>query len=575
MDTNPKGPALQSFGLAEQGREGVLSLSMAYPEEGQTRLESVFGASRMSIPSGVLTDPISPPSERSPGVIVPPSCVVYTPRSLADAMVKAIGDEPGAEWLDPCAGKGVFLEALSVLGVPRNRIRSLDAASDPEPQDQLGRSIRPQEFLSWSLETNERFSRIVANPPYVALSRLTKTVQEAATRIPLPDGSRVPLHANCWFAFLAACIRLLRPNGRLCFVLPAAWEYATYGTRIRNSIGYLFGHVEVHRSRRPLFGSVKEGSVVLLAKNHLNTPKNYGEARVLRYEHSDLAELVQHLRRPAVLYHSNVSGTLPATTGRSNMSVVETVCVRSGAPALAQPEFLVKDILEIRLGGVTGDARFFVLSEADRRDNDLPTAALRRIIARAHHLVSGSIAQADWEKLKEAGERVWLFQPSLAQLTNQAVKKYMALSHKEGGCNREAFKIKHRTPWYRTPLPPIIHGFMSGMSSWGPWVVFRVVPRLAATNTLYTVRFKVGKSFDERAAWAMWLLTSLVQPHLARIGRCYADGLIKYEPGDIGRLPISKPLRTKGAFHEYQTAVSALLAGHTARSNEIADAWFR
>src|SRR5688500_13444479 len=46
---------------------------------------------------------------------VPVSCIVPTPRPLADAMAEAMGDLPGSQWLEPCVGDGVFLESLSQL----------------------------------------------------------------------------------------------------------------------------------------------------------------------------------------------------------------------------------------------------------------------------------------------------------------------------------------------------------------------------------------------------------------------------------------------------------------------------
>ena len=97
---------------------------------------------------------------------------------------------------------------------------------------------------------------------------------------------------------------------------------------------------------------------------------------------------------------------------------------------------------------------------------------------------------------------------------------------------------------------------MSGMSGWGPWVVFREMPRLAATNTLYVIQFVATVDRDGRAAWAMWLLTSEASRHLQRIGRRYADGLVKFEPGDLAALPIRKPTATLNAYASYKRAKS-------------------
>ena len=172
---------------------------------------------------------------------VPESCVVFTPRPLADAILQALGDQPHATWLEPCVGGGVFLEALAAAKVTPSRIRGLDVATTSSPQDQLARTLRGEEFLRWSQSTTERFSRIIANPPYIALNRMPRSVQSSALTIVVPGTTRtVALGANSWFAFLSASIALLRRRGSLAFLLPAAWEYADYAAPLRASIRQLF-----------------------------------------------------------------------------------------------------------------------------------------------------------------------------------------------------------------------------------------------------------------------------------------------------------------------------------------------
>jgi hypothetical protein len=230
--------------------------------------------------------------------------------------------------------------------------------------------------------------------------------------------------------------------------------------------------------------------------------------------------------------------------------------------------------MEIRLGGVTGDARYFVLSEDERCDHHIPVSACRPVISRAHHLTHGAITESDWIALRDAGERIWLFDPTPHQAKSPSIAKYLRKRQSTGGCNRRAYKVDSRKPWYRTPMPTRVQGFMSGMSSWGPWVVFREMADLGATNTLYVVRFVDAKTRDGQAAWAMWLLTTRAQKALKRIGRRYADGLLKFEPGDIAALPIERPQVSRGAFAAYKRAVRLLLKGKVSESRAIADKWF-
>ncbi len=515
-------------------------------------------------------------SEPSP---IPRSCVVFTPRPLADAMVQALGDNQHATWLEPCVGDGVFLQALAASNVPPIRIRALDIDTTLSPQDQLARTLRGEEFFCWAESTTERFSRIIANPPYVALNRMPPDVQEAAVRITIPGTTRrVALGANSWFAFLCANIALLRPRGSLAFLLPAAWDYADYAAPLRDSIRLLFETVEVHRCRRPLFKTVLEGSVVLLARNYHGALLRHKPTPLRRIDYKTPDALITSLaaNRPATTSSATrvINISTDARLGPVQQSPVPPASWRPAETKASNSMRRLGDVIQIRLGGVTGDANYFVLSEEQRLHHRLPSAACRPIISRARHLTAAAITTEYWCQLRDDGERVWLFDPRPSHTSIEAVKNYLDLSPEEGGCDRTALKVRSRDPWYRTPIQRHIDGFMSGMSGWGPWVVFRKMPRLAATNTLYVVHFRAGGTDDERAAWAMWLLTSDASRHLDRIGRRYADGLVKFEPGDVAELPIARPARTDGAYAAYERAVRLLLKGQKSASRREADIWF-
>lgn len=146
----------------------------------------------------------------------------------------------------------------------------------------------------------------------------------------------------------------------------------------------------------------------------------------------------------------------------------------------------------------------------------------------------------------------------------------MDLGVSEGGCNRNAYKVTIREPWYQTPLPLIPDAFLSGMSQHGPWLCINETHRVNATNTLYVVHF----STRDRAKWYMWalgLLCTNVRRRVRRIGRRYADGLVKYEPGALKEIAIPKLMNGLDYKRLYKEAVVALRTGNTALAMKIAD----
>ena len=484
----------------------------------------------------------------------PESSTICTPAPLASALVRALGHQPTSLWLEPCVGSGVFLRALSDLGVDSSQIVALDLEQSRTAQDTLARTLRGVDFLAWSRTTTHSFDKIVANPPYVAIAKLDPALRQSALAVSTPNGGFVPRGSNYWYAFLCASLKLLRPGGDLGFVLPAAWDYADYAAPLRDSITRRFAHFEIHRSRTPMFDMVQDGCVVLIGRG-------FGQSgiEVLRCEHQSteaLLSTLQDSRSPAR------KSTGFAATGLS-----------CGYP-LGGSTRRLGDVMRVLIGGVTGDAAYFLLTESDRLERKLPTQSLRPVVSKARHLVSGELTQRKWQALRHKGERIWLLDPPLRLVTHPTVQSYLDLPPSSGGCRRDRYKIRDRTPWYRTPLPRYVDGFVSGMSQLGPWVCLRAMPRLTATNTLYTVKFHGTLTPDEKASWALSLLTGHSRRLLDTAGRVYPDGLVKYEPGDLLRLELLVPPKVQGARVWYLDTVAAMLSGDVDKARQMADHWF-
>jgi hypothetical protein len=231
-------------------------------------------------------------------------------------------------------------------------------------------------------------------------------------------------------------------------------------------------------------------------------------------------------------------------------------------------------IAKIRLGGVTGDAGYFLMNERRRQELGLPEEALTPIVSKAKHLRSHSIDRQVWADLKAVGERVWLFSPSPELAKAGKTKKYVALTPEAGGCNKEAYKVSIRAPWYCTPLPSPADAFLSGMSQDGPWLCINEMRKLNATNTLYVVSFKT-RTREHWYMWALAMLSSTAQKQIQRIGRRYADGLVKYEPGQLGEILLPK-LRDDGDYRSlYERAVRQLLNGDSRAAKDVADSMLR
>jgi len=475
----------------------------------------------------------------------PPECKVYTPPELAGAMVSSLSPQSDQNWLDPCIGPGAFVQKLKSSGVPKHRIYGIDIDPCTGPADRWATTVRGVDFFVWSGASGRRFSKIIANPPYVAARKLHPTLQKSMLEVD-PKDVAYSRRSNYWCAFLAASLRLLEPGGDLAFVLPAAWEYASYAEGLRDEVRRSFRLVDTHRSMRPLFPEVQEGCVVLIAKSFLSTPQQARD-----YIHSDSSELVDALHNGAPL---------------------ERIVVRTPVAQRSKTKSF-DEIFSLRIGCVTGDANYFLLTETERTKNHLPFSAVQPVLSRAKHLVDAQITFASWNRLRSQDERVWLFSPDRAALRSKAVRAYISFG--EESCDLSSYKLKRRNPWYLvSDVRTDIVGFMSGMTKAGPWLCLRSMRGLAATNTLYVISEKKRMAYAERCSWALGMLTTPVRQQLHGLARRYADGLSKLEPRDISTLRLPEPPEILGAPAVYKKAVEALLSGRETDAIRIADETF-
>lgn len=478
------------------------------------------------------------------------SCRVYTSATIAEAMVASVNPATADTWLDPCVGEGAFVKAMLRARVPARKIEGIDLLDSnfvPSEGVTLHTGV---DFIEWAATCDKRYSRIVANPPYLSIHRLPSHLRERALAVPVVRSTCVPRTSNYWLAFLAQSLKLLEPGGNLCFVLPASWEYADYAADIREFLPTRFASFDVHRSLTPLFPQVQEGSVVIVGRGYQQ------QQRTSRYfEHNSAAELSRGL------VQLNGAPKTRATALRSTQLKSESHLVPLGS------------VLDVRIGAVTGDASYFLLTETRRRELALPAASVRPILTHARHLTAAVITKADWKRLRASGERVWLFRPRAGLMKHKAIRSYLRLDLDEGGCNRNAHKVSRREPWHRVPLPSWPDGFMSGMSRTGPWIALNSMRDLTASNTLYCVHFSKAASDAEKAAWSLSLLTTTARNQLAPLGRRYPDGLLKFEPGDLAEVLVPRPPSFAGARRVYRRAVGRLLAGAVTEAQALADTW--
>ena len=209
------------------------------------------------------------------------------------------------------------------------------------------------------------------------------------------------------------------------------------------------------------------------------------------------------------------------------------------------------------LGIVTGANDYFTLSEETRLRFGLD-AQLGQVVKvcppGTRHLQGTTFSTADWNKLRDAGGRVWLFRPQPDDDTI-AVKRYIAEGIRLGV--NDAYKCRIRPQWWRPPVVPCPDLFFTYMSHQFPRLVANGA-RTMFVNSMHGVR--LHENAPAKAANALPLLTfnSVTLLGAEVFGRSYGGGVLKMEPREASALPMPNPDALTLAWAKLQPQQSSL-----------------
>lgn len=186
-------------------------------------------------------------------------------------MMRLLDPQPGDRVLDPCAGDGVFVEALQQHNVSIDAVELNPAALEHLRQrfSHCGAvNIIAADMLT--VDGLGPYDRIIANPPYGGW--LDYEQRRALAR-------RYPgLYVKETYAlFLYRCIQLLAPGGTLVFIMPDTWLNLHRHIRLRE---FILTHTQIKEIAlfpSAFFPGVNFGyanlCIVALQRNdHLDTP---------------------------------------------------------------------------------------------------------------------------------------------------------------------------------------------------------------------------------------------------------------------------------------------------------------
>ncbi|WP_461141247.1 N-6 DNA methylase [Spirosoma pomorum] len=431
----------------------------------------------------------------------------------------------------------------------------LDGPYDP-------RHFRAKDYLTMSKDNlpAEGVGAIIGNPPYVSWHNMLPAQRRAAKVID-PKGT-LKGNASLWAYFVLHSLNFLHTNGRMAWILPGSFLYADYSPTLRHIISQRFTRSIAILLEQRLFISegTEESSVILLCEGF----RDATEGNMHLTSVQSLDDLAMTIDNWSVGQEVGVQWDQQASRILAPQIAIELYTALEHHPQIKR----LGEVAKIKIGSVTGDNNFFVLSADGAKELDIPSEALQPIVARFLHCKGLRVTLTDLADVAADGQRCLLLTTSTKNAHHKAIQSYIETYPKDHIPLNRTFK--KRRYWYQIEDKLVPDAFFSCVRSKGPVLILNEA-QTTCTNTIYRVWFQqsLPVSVHKQVAVSLQSTFSLFSAELE--GRTFGTGSLKLEPSEASRLAVLLPDENVDASVAFNKMDACLRKGEADAARQIAD----
>jgi adenine-specific DNA-methyltransferase len=442
----------------------------------------------------------------------------YTPSDAVRSLVHWAVHKESDRMLDPSCGDGRFLMLhRSSVGVEQD-LKASAIASERAPWA----CIHEKDFFTWAERTEERFECAAGNPPFIRYQRFAGEMRQKALALSEQLGAAFTALTSSWAPFLVVTASLLKPAGRMAFVVPAEIGHCQYAPPL---IRYFLDHFELFHLiaiQRKIFPELSEDVWLLYADGF------GGNTEKIRF--TALDEFGYSKRPPRTFDEITISDW--AAWGYRLRPFLIPSDIRAAYRSLADvPSSLtLGEVAKIGIGYVTGANDFFHLRPSQAGSVGIPKDFLIPTVRNGRALAQPVLTEDIVSIWLKRDDPILLLHLSKDDELPPSVKRY--LETESGQIARKTYKCRNRNPWYVVPDVTIPDGFLSYMSGSSPVLVMNAAG-CVGTNSVHTVKLR------SRAYTVPQLQTMWSRPFTALSceleGHPLGGGLLKLEPSEASK----------------------------------------
>jgi len=448
----------------------------------------------------------------------------YTPDEVVGTLLKwAIRNEDD-RLIDPACGDGRFIAGhRNSVGVEQD-VSAVGAAIARAPWA----LIHEGDFFAWAAETTERFDCAVGNPPFIRYQRFSGMTRSRALQLCARLGADFSGLTSSWAPFIAATVGLLKPGGRLAFVVPAEIGHAPYAAPLLECLIKRFGIVHVVAVREKFFPALSEDCWLLFADGFGSSADH------IRFTVQD--RFIASPKPPRQFLCVSISEWRGEWRHRLRPFLISSAArelyreMASGIDAKRLGE-----LASVGIGYVSGANEFFHLRPSEAERYQIPREFLHASVRNGRALPASRLTHRIVERWIKDDEPVLLLKLSKTAQLPRSIRRYLGTDAAQVA--RSAYKCRVREPWYSVPDVQVPDFFLSYMSGIEPGMV-RNDARCTCTNSVHAVRIKGNvAALKYFASWG----SEFVQLSCEIEGHPLGGGMLKLEPREAAHIVLPSP----------------------------------
>ena len=462
-----------------------------------------------------------------------------TPTALALSLARyahTLHGNQAVRFLDPAIGTGSFYSALREVFPPENveaargvELDPLFASAAMELWEDQGLRITQGDFTRQPLP-DRRYNLVIANPPYVRHHHLTGEDKDRL-KAKLSQSLRLEMSglAGLYCYFMLLCHDWMEDQGLAIWLIPSEFMDVNYGSTVRRYLTEQVTLLHIHRfcpTDAQFTDALVSSAVVVFRKS---PPPPDHSARF------SFGGSIEAPETEALVVLDKLRESQKWTQFPVNPSIFKTDDLKLG------------DIFSIKRGLATGSNSFFILTEAEARNWQIPRKFLKPILPGPRNLTN-DIVESSPNGLPDVSPLLFLLDCNAPEeeIRQNWPRFYEYIQQGRAQEIDIAYIASHRTPWYsqeNRPPAPFLCTYM-GRSRNGKHPFRFIWNRSQATaHNVYLMLYPKGPLRDllnehpESAARIFETLQNISPERFVSEGRVYGGGLHKVEPKELAKIP--------------------------------------